>query len=95
MTPSSIDIEFATFKQHFLNRVQRHQLGINLGQDDAWGIYGDADALRDQFTAWRIRTNQPLVTTHLPTEHASPGPWHRWMRGKRDHPRSARPARGA
>jgi hypothetical protein len=86
MTSDVVDIEFATFKQHFLSRVQRSRLGLNIGQDDARVIYDDGPALRREFITWRIRTGHPLVTTSPPAEPAPLGPWPRWMRGGRGSP---------
>jgi hypothetical protein len=85
MTPDAIDIEFAAFKQHFLSRAQRSRLGLDIGQDDALGIYDDSAALRREFITWQNRSDQPLVTTSLPHGQAPSGPWHRWMRVRRNH----------
>jgi hypothetical protein len=63
--PVSIDLEFATFTQHFLNRVQRRLLGIDLGQDDAWRIYRDDGALRQEFAAWQTQGGEAALTRPL------------------------------
>ena len=83
MTSGSVDVEFATFTQHFLNRTQRRRLGIELGQDDAGVIYGDDAALRREFATWQTRTRQPLRPRLIRIGRAPRGPWHRWMTGRK------------
>ena len=83
MTSDDVDVEFATFKQHFLNRAQRRALGIDLGQDDAGEIYGDDAALRREFATWQTRTREPLEPPVVRVEEAPRGPWHRWMAGRK------------
>jgi hypothetical protein len=85
VTPDVIDIEFATFKQHFLSRAQRSRLGLDIGQADARVIYDDGAALRREFITWQNRSDQPRVTTSLTRGQAPSGPWHRWMRVRRDN----------
>jgi hypothetical protein len=58
---ASIDLDYATFKQHFLNRVQRRQMGIDLAQDEARAIYSDDAALREEFILWKMKTGRPVL----------------------------------
>jgi len=83
VTSDSVDVEFATFKPHFLNRAQRRTLGIDLAQDDAGDIYGDDAALRREFATWQTRTREPVEPPSVRVEGAPLGPWHRWMTGRR------------
>ncbi len=83
MTSGSVDVDFATFKQQFLNRTQRRRLGIELGQDDAGEIYGDDAALRREFAAWQSRKGSPLGSPPVRVDEAPRGPWHRWMTGRK------------
>ncbi|OII26484.1 hypothetical protein [Frigoribacterium sp. MCBA15_019] len=85
MTSGAIDVEFATFKQHFLSRVQRRQLRLDIGQDDARGIYEDSAALHREFITWQNRGNQPTATTPR-SKSPSLGPWHKWTRVRRNRP---------
>ena len=82
MTSGSVDVEFAAFKQRFLNRAQRRELGIDLGQDVAVEIHGDDAALRREFAAWQTRTRQPPRPVLVRMGRAPRGPWHRWMTGR-------------
>jgi hypothetical protein len=61
MIAASIDLDYATFKQHFLNRVQRRQMGINLAQDKARAIYSDDAALHKKFILWKMKTGRPVL----------------------------------
>jgi hypothetical protein len=56
-----IDLDYATFKQHFLNRVQRRHMGINLAQDEARAIYSDDAALHEEFILWKMKTGRPVL----------------------------------
>jgi hypothetical protein len=56
MIAASIDLDYATFKQHFLNRVQRRQMGINLAHDEARAICSDEADLYEDLILWNIKT---------------------------------------